>query len=214
MEWANASVDQFRIHIKGKAAHVSTPQLGADALYAACQTVTAVQGLVTRRTSPTEPILVGIGKLQAGTTYNAVADFAELEGTTRTISQEARKRIRRWITETAQQTASLSGAESETIWTEITSALVNDSLACSEAEEIAKQLGIHVISDRPLSLCGDNFAEYLLKVPGCYAYLGTANPEKPATCIGLHNGSFDLDEDALPLGAALYAACAMGWLMQ
>ena len=38
-----------------------------DALYIASQIVVAVQGLVTRRTSPTEPVIIGIGKLNAGT---------------------------------------------------------------------------------------------------------------------------------------------------
>ena len=90
----NAAVDHFRIRVHGKSTHVSTPHLGVDALYIASQIVVAVQGLVTRRTSPTEPVIIGIGKLNAGTTYNAVAAFAEMEGTTRTISQESRDRVR------------------------------------------------------------------------------------------------------------------------
>ncbi|MFR2331415.1 MAG: peptidase dimerization domain-containing protein [Flavonifractor plautii] len=72
-------MDHFRILVHGKAAHVSTPQLGADALYAS-QIVVAIQGLVARRSSPVEPVLLGVGKFAAGTTYNAVAEYAELEG--------------------------------------------------------------------------------------------------------------------------------------
>lgn len=52
----NAAVDHFRILVHGKAAHVSTPQLGADALYAASQIVVAIQGLVARRSSPGGPV--------------------------------------------------------------------------------------------------------------------------------------------------------------
>lgn len=37
----NASVDQFRIRVHGRTAHVSTPQQGADALYAASHIVVA-----------------------------------------------------------------------------------------------------------------------------------------------------------------------------
>ena len=43
---------------------------------------------------------------------------------------------------------------------------------------------------------------------GAYAYLGTAVPDKPNTCISNHHGDFDIDEETLPLGAALYAAYA------
>ena len=76
----NAGVDHFIIRIHGKSAHVSTPQLGVDALYIASELVVALQSIVTRMTSPVEPVLIGVGKLNAGTAYNAVAEYAELEG--------------------------------------------------------------------------------------------------------------------------------------
>ncbi|MBQ9617453.1 MAG: amidohydrolase [Oscillibacter sp.] len=208
----NAAVDHFRVRIHGKSAHVAAPELGADALYAASQVVVAIQGIVARRTSPTEPVILGVGKLNAGTTYNAVAEYAELEGTTRTISERARLEMRERIDETARHIAAVSGAEAETVWTGICSALVNAPEACTEAGNIARELGFAVVDNRPLSLSGDNFAEYLRRVPGCYAYLGTSNPDFPDTLAGIHNCHFNLDEAALPLGAALYAACTLRWM--
>ena len=74
---------------------------------------------------------------------------------------------------------------------------------------MAERLGGTVVTDRALSLSGDNFAEFQLHVPGAYAYLGTGNPELPNTLISNHNGGFDIDESALPLGAALYAGYAL-----
>lgn len=210
----NAAVDHFRIIVHGKAAHVSTPELGADALYAACQIVIAVQGLVARRTSPIEPVIFGIGKLNAGTTYNAIAEYAELEGTTRTISQEMRIQAREWITQLSEQTAHLSGAEAQVVWTDFASAVINDSQVSHEAAKAAKSMGdnIRVVTDRPLSLGGENFAEYQQKVPGCFAYVGTSNADLPGTLNSVHNGNFDLDEEALVIGAGLYAQYAYWWL--
>ena len=146
-----------------------------------------------------------LGKFAAGTTYNAVAEYAELEGTTRTISQETRLQVREWIDQTAEQIAAISGAEARVIWSDITSALINDPQVSREAAEVAKGLGDHiqVVTNRPLSLGGDNFAEYQRFVPGCYAYIGTANTDLPSTLNSLHNGNFDLDENALVLGAGL-----------
>ena len=54
----NASVDHFTIRIQGRSAHVSTPELGADALYAAAQIVTALQSIVGRLKNPTDPALL------------------------------------------------------------------------------------------------------------------------------------------------------------
>ena len=207
----NAAVDHFRICVHGRAAHVSTPHLGADALYAACQIVSAIQGIVSRQTSPVEPIILGIGKLSAGTTYNAVAEYAEMEGTTRTVSQEARMEAREKIDAVSAHVAAVSGAEAQVVWTGICSALVNDPAACGESAALVRSLGLTATDQRPLSLGGDNFSEYLRQVPGCYAYLGTSNPALPNTLAGIHNGHFDLDEDALPQGAALYAAHALAW---
>lgn len=74
---------------------------------------------------------------------------------------------------------------------------------------MAEHLGAAVVTGRALSLSGDNFAEFQLYVPGAYAYLGTDNPKLPNTLISNHNGGFDIDETALPLGAVLYAGYAI-----
>ena len=205
----NAAVDHFRVEIKGKAAHVSTPDLGADALYIASQLVVGLQALVTRRTSPIDPVVIGVGKLSAGTTYNAVAESAVLEGTTRTVSQEQRYHLRELVDLAAENTAAVYGGTAELVWTDFTPPLINDPQVCEEAAKVVDRLGGTVFTDRALSLGGDNFAEFQLYAPGAYAYLGTGNPELPHTLISNHNGGFDIDESVLPLGAALYAGYAM-----
>ncbi len=212
----NAAVDQFRIVIQGKAAHVSTPQLGADAVYIGSLIVNAVQALVTRRSSPVEPVLVGIGTFHSGTTYNALADSAVLEGTTRTITKEMRQQLRRDITTLCRETAQLYGGSAEVQWNGICSALWNDAQVCREAVDALSDLMPEVTfrQDRPLSLAGDNFAELNQTIPGAYAYLGSGNPAKPDTLNPAHNGKFNLDEDTLAIGAALYAGYARRWLDQ
>ena len=188
----NAAVDHFRIRVHGKSTHVSTPHLGVDALYIASQIVVAVQGLVTRCTSPTEPVIIGVGKLNAGTTY--------------TISQKSRDRVRAQVSETAQSIAALYGGTAEVEWTDFAAALVNDPQVCEEAARVVDELlgAGNVVTDRELSLSGDNFAEFELYKPGAYAYLGTGNPDLPHTMITNHNGGFDVDENALVTGAGLY----------
>lgn len=210
----NAAVDQFKIRLQGKSAHVSTPQLGVDALYIATQIVIALQALVTRCTSAVEPVIIGVGKLNAGTTYNALAESAVLEGTTRTVSQQTRERMRALIEKTVENIAEIYGGSAVFEWTDCAAPLINDVQACREAAGIAERLfgPGKVITDRPLSLSGDNFAEFLLHKPGAYAYLGTGNPALPDTMNPGHNGNFDIDEDTLVLGAALYAEYAVSML--
>ncbi len=201
----NASVDHFTIRVKGKSAHVSTPHLGSDALYAAVQIVNALQSIVSRQTDPMDTVVVGIGVLQAGDSYNIVAGNARIEGTTRCFTQETRKFVNGRIREMAQEMGKAHGVEAETEFEDFASPLVNDGEVCREAPAVAARIvgQEHVIPRKP-SLAGDDFAEYLLRVPGAYAYVGTGNPEKPDTMEPQHADNYDLDEEGILIGAGLY----------
>ena len=56
----NASVDYFKITVKGRGAHVSTPEKGIEALFVASESVVSAQALVTRRINPTDSVIIGI----------------------------------------------------------------------------------------------------------------------------------------------------------
>lgn len=208
----NAAVDYFKIQVKGMATHVSTPQKGADALYIASQIVVNAQALTTRLHSPAEPVLIGIGKLNAGTAYNIVAGNAVIEGTTRTLTPETRARVKQQINDLAEQTAKLYGGSVEISWVDFTPPLINPADVCKEVQTQAELLGINVITDRPVSLGGDNFAEFQQFVKGVYICLGTQNPDKPNTALPHHNDGFDIEESALVHGASIYAQYAIWWL--
>ena len=207
----NAGVDRFTITVHGLSTHVATPQLGVDALYIASQIVVAMQALATRRIDPVEPIILGIGTFHAGTTYNALAETAVLEGTTRTVTRETRLRVRDEITRLAQGIAAIYGGTAELSWEEFASPLINHAEAAAELKALSEPVWPEkrFITDRPISLTGDDFAEFILDTPGAYAYLGTADPARPETQHNIHSADFDIDEGALPLGAWLYAASAM-----
>ena len=210
----NASVDHFTVKIQGKAAHVSTPHLGVDALYIASQTVVALQPLVSRRTSPIDPVILGVGKMSAGTSYNIVAGSALLEGTTRTFSAKTRAWINGEIDRVCMETAKLYGGEATVEWEDFTGPLVNPPALCPEAAGVvAKVLGEKaVVHDRPLSLVGDDFAELQAAVPGVYGFVGTASPDWPDTALPLHNDRFDLSEEALAITAALHTEYTLEYL--
>jgi amidohydrolase len=210
----NASVDWFRITVHGKTAHVSTPEQGVDAVYIASQIVVATQALITRCTNPMENVLIGIGKLQAGTAYNIVAAQAEIEGTIRVLTPELRKQTKERLQQLAKLTAQAYGGTAEVEWMDFTSPLINDEVSSKEAQKTANALlgEENVITKRTPSLGGDDFAEYILRVPGVYAYVGSANPEIPETTVAHHNSHFDIDEKALEVAASLYAGYAVDFL--
>jgi len=206
----NASVDHFTITVKGRSAHVSTPQKGVDALYIASQIVVALQAVVSRQTNPIDTVLVGIGVLRAGTAYNIVADEAVIEGTTRCFSKKVRTKTNGNIAAIAKQLGAAYGAEVQPDFEDFASQLVNDEAVCDEVSEVAGSIvGAENIVRREKSLGGDDFAEYLLKVPGMYAFVGTGNKYKPNTIEPHHNGLFDIDEEGILIAANLYVDYAL-----
>lgn len=211
----NASVDHFTIHVLGKSAHVSTPHLGIDALYIATQIVNALQGIVSRQTDPIDPVVVGIGVLHAGDAYNIIAKDAVIEGTTRCFSVQTREKTNKQIQNIANSVATAYGAEVEVEFEDFASPLINDATASREAINIAAEIvGKENIVPKEKSLGGDDFAEYLLQVPGVYAFVGTANPDKPNTLAPQHADNYDIDEEGILIAANLYTDYALSALLQ
>ena len=212
----NAAVDHFTIKIKGASSHVALPNMGIDALFVASAIVVAVQAISTRRYSPTEPIIIGIGKFHSGTTYNALAESAVLEGTTRTISNESRAKVRKEIDKCVDNISEIYGATAQVEWDEFTPPLINDPQTCEEVSALIRETfgAEHVINDREVSMGGDNFAEFIQEKQGAYAYLGTSNKSNPNTCLPLHSDSFDLDEKAMITGTWLHVAYALWFLKE
>lgn len=210
----NAAVDHFTISVKGVSSHVSLPHKGVDALYVASEIVVAVQALRTRLNSPLEPMIIGIGKFNAGTTYNALAANAVLEGTTRTISKESRAKIKTEINRCVKNIAEIYGATATVEWEGFTGPVINDPEVCEEVAALVDETfgKGHVVKDREISLGGDNFADFIEEKKGAYAYLGTSSETKPCTKLPLHSDSFDLDEEAMLKGTWLHVAYALWFL--
>ncbi|MDY4067210.1 amidohydrolase [Bullifex sp.] len=210
----NASVDYFKIKVNGACAHVSTPELGVDAAYIASMITVGAQGLVTRRTNPTDSVIIGIGKIVAGTAYNIVAGEAVLEGTIRVMYPEIRSKVKSELKELAENTAKLYGGSAEIEYQDFTAPLINPEIPSKEVAEVAAKLfgRDNVITNRPYSLGGDDFAEFILEVPGCYAYVGSGNPEIKETTLAHHDSSFDIDEKSLEVATTLHVAYALEYL--
>ena len=121
----NASCDIFKIKITGKSAHVGRPHLGHDALVTASEVVVALQTIVAREVNPIDRAVVGIGKLNAGTRYNIVANDAEIEGTIRAFSHETRAHLKEAVTRIAKGIAELNRCEFEIEWYDAAAPVIN-----------------------------------------------------------------------------------------
>jgi len=203
-----AAVDMFKATIKGKSGHICDPDKAIDAVLIASEIVVKAQGIATKFVNPTESALIGIGKVSAGTAYNIIADTAEIEGTIRSLTPKTRKLIKDRLDTLMKQTAEFYGGSCEIIWKDNTSPLINDEKSSNEVAAVAKSLfgEDKVLTKRTPSMMGDDIAEYLIKVPGTYAFVSSTNEDNPNTKVPHHNEMFDINEDSL-LSSVLLTSC-------
>ena len=193
-----ASSRTFRVDFKGRTAHASLPQTGADALAAAVRTYNNIQYMLAREINPFSKYICSVGKLCGGTSQNIVADHAYMLGTIRTFSMELDSFIIKRIEEIAKNTASETGVEA-ILETSLKAFVVYNNpyisqLVLESAKKVAQE-----IQEMPEKLSSEDFSHYLTKKPGVFFRLGTRNEEKD--CITLpHNNDFMIDEDAFPIG--------------
>lgn len=197
----NASCDIFKIKLHGLSAHVGKPHLGIDAVVAASQLVVSLQTIVSREISPVEEAVLGIGRLQAGTRYNIVANEAELEGTIRAYSHETRAQLKKAIERILKGIAETYRCDYTITWHDAAAPVINDTTCATAALQVAKNIsGFDTLIDTyEKSMGADDYADYTVKKPGVYVLLGTKGDDDK-TAYGLHHEQFDIDERSLALG--------------
>lgn len=209
-----AAADIVKIHFKGKGGHGSLPNQCVDAAVVASSFVMNVQAAVARETHPLDAAVVSIGKMDVGTRFNVIAENATLEGTVRTFTLENRDRIRAAVTRFAEHTAAMYGATVEIDYRHVTPPVLNEVESSALATAIVKEAFGEdaIIFDRPTTGAED-FSYYMEKAPGCFAFVGSANPETDSEWAH-HHGRFNVDEATLKQGAELYAQYAYNYLNQ
>ena len=203
-----AQSDRFTIRIHGKGGHGARPHEAIDAVVITGLLITALQTLVSREVDPVHPSVVTIGKVQAGTAANVIAETALLEGSIRTTEPEIRRHLHSGIRRMARAFAELHNAVLEVQidpgYPPVVNAPREAQLAARAARAVVGPEGLRPL-DHP-SMGSEDFAFYLEQVPGCYVRLG-ARPEH-SPYIPLHSPGFDVDEQVLAVGARYFAQLA------
>lgn len=211
-----AAADQLEITVTGRGGHASMPHQTRDPVPVACEIVTAIQSLVTRRFAADEATVVTISRIDAGSAHNIIPDHALLRGTIRTLSAARRQAVRAGLETLARGIAQAHECEAGVRFIDGFPVTNNDPRAVDLAEAVAMALpgGMFERLDHPL-MGAEDFSYVLEKVPGMMAFLGVAaEGDDWQHCCGIHSSRMMVDEAALPRGAAFLAACATRFLQR
>lgn len=205
-----ASTDMLRATIVGKGGHAAMPHDALDPVPVAAEIILALQTEVARRTPVTDPIVLSITKVSAGTTHNVLPDTVDLLGTLRTLSPDGRARGRAAFERICTHVAAAHGCTAEVAVEPGYPPTVNDPRAAHLVRKIAGEAWWEPPAP---NMGGEDFSYVLERVPGAMAFLGVAPPgEEAGGRAPLHNPHMMIDEAALPLGVALHCAFAMHFL--
>jgi len=204
---AMAGAEIFKIKVIGKGGHGAVPHLAVDPILAAAQIVSALQGIVARNIAPLQTAVVSVCTIHGGETFNVIPPAVEMTGTIRTFEPAVRDRVLERFEQTIHSVAEGMGCQAEIELSILTPATINHSETAVRVQAVARRLfpKADVDTANYVTMGSEDFAFILEKVPGCFFFIGSANPEKGLDASH-HHPRFDIDEAALPRGAALMAA--------
>ena len=194
-----AACDQVDIELIGPGGHTARPHLTVDLIHAMGRLITELPGLFSRLVDPRAMVSVVWGTVAAGRAPNAIPAEGHLSGTLRVFDREAWDDLEPLTRSLVEQILAPSGAKAAITYTRGVPPVVNDaaSVALQRAAVIAS-LGDDALTSTEQSMGGEDFAWYLDEVPGALARLGVRR--RGQAPFDLHQGTFDIDEDALDLG--------------
>jgi amidohydrolase len=207
-----AATATFTATFVGRGCHGAQPHLGTDPVVAACEAVLNLQQCISRELDPTEPGLVTVGIVQAGTAVNVIPEVARISGTARTLSECARRLLRQAVERRCAGVASAQGCQLRFEWNEGYPVTTNDPALADYVGMTARAvLGADrfLPAARP-SLGGEDFAYYLEQVPGCFSLLGVCPPGQD-DYFPLHSSRYDFPDAALATGIRTFIALAAGF---
>ncbi|MEJ0006733.1 MAG: M20 family metallopeptidase [Steroidobacteraceae bacterium] len=210
-----ASADTLRIVITGRGGHASMPHDALDPIPVACEIVTALQSFVTRRMPVSDPVVVTIARIEAGTTDNVIPETASLLGTIRTLSAENRAAVHVGLRRLAEGIAAAHGAAAQVDIELGFPVTCCDGRAVALGRQVVEQLyGDSAWRALPAPVMGaEDFSYVLEKTPGAMFFLGASTQGSDwRSCCGLHSNRMVIDETIMARGAAVLAGIAARFL--
>jgi amidohydrolase len=156
--------------------------------------------------------VITVGAIHAGDAPNIIPQTCMMKGTVRSFDATLRRHLARRIEEVAIGLAHVLRAECVCHYTFGDPAVINDPAMTDLVFEVARSVmpAGKVLVKVP-TMGAEDFSSFLEKVPGCYFFVGTRNPEKNLI-YGHHHPRFDIDESALPAAVEMMVAVAERYL--
>ena len=204
-----ASSDRFDIELIGKGGHGAMPQTAVDPVVGAAQLVTSLQTIASREVAPSHPVVVTVGSLHAGTTFNVIPERAALQGTVRAFDDSVREALPERIERIVLGICEAMRLEYRFEYHWVYPPTVNDPGVNAVVREVAREVlgSENVVDPHEIVMWSEDMAFMQQQRPGAYFLIGARGSyggSEPQ-----HSARFDIDERALEVGLRMMIGLAL-----
>jgi amidohydrolase len=202
-----ASTDEIYITVKGKGGHAAMVKEYNNPLFIASAILLELHKQFMLQPENEIPTVLAFGKIIGNGATNVIPDEVKIEGTFRTMNENWRAQAHQKMKKIANDVALQMGGSCDYTIENGYPFLINDEEFTQRAIEAAEEyLGKENVEELPMRMTAEDFAFFTQQRPSCFYRLGTGNKLKGITS-GIHTSTFNIDEEALKVGAGL-----MAWL--
>ena len=207
-----AAADALELVLTGPGGHTSRPHNTVDLVHVLATVATGLPDALSRLVDPRAGLCIVWGHVSAGVAANAIPRRGVLRGTLRVLDIDAWRDAPSLVQRLVDGLVAPYGAHAEVRYQRGVPPVVNDPSATALfSAAVRGALGSSAAVPTVQSLGGEDFAWYLDHVPGAMARLGVRPPGQ-ARPHDLHQGSFDVDEAALPVAVRVLVGVALAAL--
>ncbi|KAK4736372.1 hypothetical protein R3W88_000069 [Solanum pinnatisectum] len=212
-----AGSGRFTAIMQGKGGHAATPHRTKDPILAVSMAVLALQQLISRETDPHESRVITVAFVDGGDAGNVIPESVKFGGTFRFLTFEGHSYLKQRIKEIIEIQASVHQCSATVDFREDLMRPYPPTVNDPKMYEHAKKVGEVLLGEQnvwydSISMGAEDFSFYSQKMSAAFFSIGAQNITATATGVkDLHSPFFTLDEDVLPIGAALHAAVAMSY---
>ncbi len=205
-EFASAGADTFYTKVIGKGGHGSTPHKVVDPIFISGHIILALNAIVSRRLRPSDSAVISIGSINGGQIDNVIPEFVKLSGTIRYLKPQVQESIHTEIRNIMEITRALGG-DYELILQKGYPPMHNDKdVVALLMETCAEIVGKSHVSVPDVEMGAEDFGYFLQRARGAMFMLGC---EIEGDTRRHHDAMFDVDENCMPIGAAIFTRAAL-----
>ena len=207
-----ASTDELYLTITGKGGHGAMPETFIDPVLISAHLIVAMQQIVSRVANPKMPSVLSFGRVEALGATNIIPNEVKIQGTFRTLDEAWRSKAHEKMRQIAEGIVEGMGGQLDFEIRKGYPFLKNNpELTARSLAAAQTYLGVENVLDLDIWMAAEDFAYFSQEIDGCFYRLGTRNEARGITS-GVHTPTFDIEEEALEIGAGLMAWLAVSEL--